>query len=124
MPRFVILRHDTPPDYQRPVHWDLMLETDAALATWALPREPVAGVTMIADVLGDHRIEFLDYEGPLSGNRGEVTRWDQGTFELLPATDDRRVVCLSGSRFIGQVSMRALSDRPGKVEMRFEAMSQ
>lgn len=124
MPRFVILRHDTPPDYQRPVHWDLMLETDAALATWALPREPVAGVTMIADVLGDHRIEFLDYEGPLSGNRGEVTRWDHGTFESLPATDDCRVVCLSGSRFVGQVSMRVLSDGQGKVEMQFEAMSQ
>ena len=35
MPRYVILQHDTPPGYPRPLHWDLMLEQGRTLRTWA-----------------------------------------------------------------------------------------
>lgn len=76
MPRFVILRHDHPH-----LHWDFMLETGEVLRAWRLEREPLADAGPIAaTALADHRLMYLDYEGPVSGGRGTVTRWDAGEF--------------------------------------------
>jgi len=98
MLRFVVLRHETPPDYQRPLHWDLMLEKSGSLQTWALEAEPTTGRTLIAERLNDHRLEYLDYEGPVSGNRGTVTCWDSGEFEWKEQAENRIVVELVGRR--------------------------
>lgn len=77
MPRFVILEHDHPE-----LHWDLMLESGAVLRTWRLAVPPRASGERIAAIaLPDHRLAYLDYEGPVSGNRGTVTRWDAGCYE-------------------------------------------
>ena len=71
MPRFVILTHDHPH-----LHWDFMLEADGVLKTWRLQDEPLPGrkFETPAEPLPDHRIAYLDYEGPVSNNRGIVTR--------------------------------------------------
>ena len=58
-----------------------MLEMEGKLRTWRLERLPAPGVGIRAEPLGDHRIAYLDYEGPVSGGRGSVTRWDAGEFE-------------------------------------------
>lgn len=84
--RFVILEHDFPT-----LHWDLMLEAGDVLKTWRLPEPPRAG-TMTVEPLPDHRVRYLDYEGPVSGDRGAVARWDAGVFERV---DD-------GFRLLGQ----------------------
>lgn len=85
MHRFVILEHDHPS-----LHWDLMLEADGALQTWRLNEPPRrAGQVIAATPLPSHRLAYLDYEGPVSGNRGTVRRWDHGTFEMLNATTYR-----------------------------------
>ncbi|HEV2971076.1 MAG TPA: DNA polymerase ligase N-terminal domain-containing protein [Pirellulales bacterium] len=68
------------------VHWDLMLESGAALRTWALAAEPASDILIAAEQLPDHRLAYLDYEGPISGDRGTVIRWDAGHFELLSET--------------------------------------
>ena len=96
MPRFVVLEHDHPH-----LHWDLMLERGGALWTWRLPRLPEAGTPLDADRLADHRLAYLDYEGPVSGGRGNVTRWDGGSFEWLEDAEDRKVVRLRGGRLDG-----------------------
>jgi hypothetical protein len=84
MPRFVLLRHECPPTFGKPSHWDLMLEDDGVLLTWSVTTLPVAGgVPVTAERLGDHRQAYLDYEGPLSGARGEVLRVDAGEFDWL-----------------------------------------
>ena len=75
--RFVILIHDHPH-----LHWDFMLETSGVLKTWRLAEEPRTGATTAATVLPDHRIEYLEYEGPVSHNRGTVTRFDAGTYQM------------------------------------------
>src|ERR1700704_4821039 len=80
MPRFVILEHDHPV-----LHWDLMLEAGTALRTWRLARAPSApGEVIDALALPDHRLFYLDYEGPVSGGRGVVKRWDAGEYEPMP----------------------------------------
>lgn len=77
MPRYVILTHDHPF-----LHWDFMLEGDGVLRTWRLLEEPVAGRTVRAEALPDHRDAYLDYEGPVSGGRGSVVQWDHGTYDV------------------------------------------
>ena len=75
MPRYVILSHDHPFP-----HWDFMLEHGDALATWRLLDAPAPGRTCRAESLPNHRAAYLDYEGPVSGGRGVVARWDHGTY--------------------------------------------
>jgi hypothetical protein len=105
MPRYVILRHDTPPGSARPLHWDFMLEAGHVLRTWALAAEPAPGQPVAAEALADHRPHYLDYEGPISGNRGTVSQWDAGTFDWLRDAADEVVVTLRGRRLVGQATL-------------------
>jgi len=101
MPRFVILVHEAP--WGR--HWDLMLEKGPALATWAIPRPPDAAGTLLAEALPDHRLAYLDYEGPVSGGRGHVTRWDQGTYQVDQESETGLEVVLCGGKLAGRVRL-------------------
>ena len=83
MPRFVLLEHDHPV-----LHWDLMLECGHALRTWRLDRIPTVAATIPAEPLPDHRLAYLDYEGPVSGDRGSVKRVDAGEFTLRVSDSD------------------------------------
>lgn len=106
MPRFVILHHDHP----RGIHWDLMLEDGPILATWELPRMPEIGAEFEVRRLFDHGIHFLEYEGPLSADRGRVVRVAQGEFQTVLRTESRWVVLLHSESFECQVEL-VCSDR-------------
>jgi hypothetical protein len=106
MPRFVLLYHICPSGYERPSHWDLMLEVGDTLHTWALSEllrvwhaaqratavidpacPPLAACDHVAaERLGNHRPVYLEYEGPLSGDRGQVHRIDSGTYVGEPTS--------------------------------------
>jgi DNA polymerase Ligase (LigD) len=105
MGRYVILRHECPEDYKPGVHWDLMLEFGDALRTWALAEEPTPGVPIAAEELPDHRLAYLDYEGPISGDRGTVRRWDAGRFELLSESRLEIHIRLAGDRVAGEARL-------------------
>jgi hypothetical protein len=94
--RFVILEHDHP---ER--HWDFMVETRDVLRTWRLLALPASGSTVAAEPSFDHRLIYLDYEGPVSGGRGHVVRWDRGTFVRQEETAERLVFRLTGARLQG-----------------------
>jgi hypothetical protein len=98
MPRYVILEHDYPM-----LHWDFMLESAMALRTWRLALMPALGEVIAATPLGEHRLAYLDYEGPLNGNRGAVKRWDQGDYEAIRLSDEFVEVRLRGRRLSGKV---------------------
>jgi hypothetical protein len=108
MPRFVILEHDHPT-----LHWDLMLEHGATLKTWRLPQPPAHpfpespshDAAAGALPLPDHRLMYLDYEGPVSGDRGHVTRWDAGTYESVQQDAAAWTVRLAGGRWQGVVTL-------------------
>jgi hypothetical protein len=90
--RFVILTHDHPF-----VHWDLMLEIDGVLRTWRLLAEPAPDRIIGAEALPDHRLHYLEYEGPVSGDRGTVTRWDAGHHETRQ-TPQQTIATIVGCR--------------------------
>jgi hypothetical protein len=91
--RLVLLRHDVPDNFGRPGHWDLLLEHKDDCWTWAIEQLPAAfggesdRTSVTAIRLANHRRHYLDYEGPVSGNRGEVTRVVTGTYVLLSESE-------------------------------------
>jgi hypothetical protein len=105
MPRFVILEHDHPSR-----HWDFMLEAGASLRAWRLAALPRFGDSISAEPSFNHRLLYLDFEGPLTGGRGRVSRWDAGEFEWQIDTADRLVVDLVGQRIAGTASIERLMD--------------
>jgi hypothetical protein len=116
MPRFVILTHDHPF-----LHWDLMLEKEAALRTWRLLNTPGGPGGIEAEPLPEHRLAYLDYEGPVSGNRGTVVAFDRGEYAIIDETGDSITVSLRGEKLQGQAS---ISRRPGGADWTFEFVSE
>ena len=117
--RFVILRHDPPADGSQALHWDLMLEAGDVLRTWSLEEEPQMAVTIAATALADHRKAYLEYEGPVSRNRGYVTQWDSGLYESLSVTDDELLVRLRGAILRGNARLKRSEEDPQRWTVQF-----
>src|ERR1700693_4261610 len=107
MPRFVILTHDHPT-----LHWDLMLEQSDSLRTWRLPGSPDDKEPIAAEALPDHRLAYLDYEGPVSGGRGTVKQWDQGTYELVDSGENQVVIRFIGRKLKGIAAIQRARNGP------------
>jgi hypothetical protein len=105
MARYVILRHDTPPGFPRATHWDLLFEIGQCLRAWALAEEPQADCEIAAESLPDHRLAYLDYEGPVSGDRGAVSQWDAGTVQWQQDSNEIMEATLDGRRLHGLVRL-------------------
>jgi hypothetical protein len=115
MPRFVVLRHETSPG----THFDFMVETGAVLKTWALAEPPRPGVEIEATPLADHRPAYLDYEGPISGDRGSVTRWDSGQYTVERQTATQWTLRLAGEKLHGTLTLHCMDQDPHKWFFRF-----
>lgn len=101
MARFVILTHDWPAP-----HWDFLVEAGGVLRAWRLLAEPALDADTPAEPNGDHRLLYLDYEGPVSGGRGSVSRWDAGACVWLTAEPDYVIIQLAGAKLAGRATLR------------------
>jgi bifunctional non-homologous end joining protein LigD len=101
-PIFVIQRHDA-----RRLHYDLRLERNGALASWAVPKgipfEP--GKRHLAVHVEDHPLDYATFEGEIPKGEygaGTVEIWDSGTYELVEEKRDGGLtVRLHGKRLEG-----------------------
>jgi len=103
--RFVIQEH-----HARRLHWDLRLEHDGVLLSWALPRgvPPDPKRNNLAVHTEDHPLEYLDFEGEIpKGEYGAGTMriWDHGTYEAHKLEDDEVIVTLHGDRARGRYAL-------------------
>jgi bifunctional non-homologous end joining protein LigD len=103
--RFVIQQHDA-----TRLHWDLRLEHDGVLLSWALPRglpwDPERN--HLAVHTEDHPLEYLTFEGNIpDGNYGAgmMTVWDTGTYAPEKIEDRKLVVVLRGERARGRYAL-------------------
>ena len=97
--RFVVLCHQFPDGAERVSHWDLLLEqpdvSNQRLLTFEVPTSPIHWAKpTLAKQLPDHRLTYLSYEGPISGNRGWVTRVLDGYVEWVVFSTDSLVLNL------------------------------
>jgi len=82
MPRFVVQQHfRSNDDY----HFDFMLEAGEMLVTFSCGAAPdeVKNLPCLVRQIQDHRVEFLSYQGDISGGRGWCEIHDRGTFEWI-----------------------------------------
>ncbi|MGB7970463.1 MAG: DNA polymerase ligase N-terminal domain-containing protein [Candidatus Deferrimicrobiaceae bacterium] len=101
-PRFVVHRHDA-----SRLHWDLRLEREGVLKSWAVPKEPPVdpGVKRLAVEVEDHELAHIDFEGEIPEGEygaGTVSIWDGGTYELLSEHDRRLKLAFRGRRLRGE----------------------
>jgi hypothetical protein len=92
-----------------------MLEGDGVLMTWELRELPTAwggagGTIVNATWLPDHRLAYLEYEGPLSCDRGTVQRVASGTFELLSQNNQSIRAKLDSSTVRGTIKLNRTDD--------------
>ncbi|WP_336205908.1 DNA polymerase ligase N-terminal domain-containing protein [Nonomuraea sp. LPB2021202275-12-8] len=99
---FVIQEH-----HARSLHWDLRLERDGVLASWAVPKglpdDP--GTNHLAVHTEDHPMEYLDFHGEIPKGEyggGTMTIWDRGTYETEKWSDREVKIILHGARASGR----------------------
>jgi bifunctional non-homologous end joining protein LigD len=97
-PRFVIHEH-----HATRLHWDLRLERDGALASWAVPKglPQAPGENHLAVAVEDHPLEYLQFEAEIPKGQygaGSITIWDSGTYECLKWEPRKVEVALHGER--------------------------
>jgi DNA ligase D-like protein (predicted 3'-phosphoesterase) len=105
MPRFVIHEH-----HARKLHYDLRLEMDGVLKSWAVPKAPArkAGLRRLAIQVADHDLSYIDFEGEIeegSYGAGAVRIWDNGSYELESRKDAKLVFRLHGRRLDGRYTL-------------------
>ena len=102
-PLFIVQRHSA-----RRLHYDLRLERDGVLLSWALPRGvPLrGGERALAVHVEDHPLEYADFEGDIPAGQygaGYVELWDRGTYELVRERPDGTLtVILHGGKLEGE----------------------
>lgn len=101
MPRFVIHEHKS-----RRLHYDLRLELDNILKSWAIPKKPpaVKGIKRLAIQVDDHALDYIDFEGTIPEGEygaGKVKIWDSGEFIVISRKKDKIVFELKGKRLQG-----------------------
>lgn len=121
--RFVVQRHRA-----TRLHYDLRLEIDGVLVSWAVPKGPTLdpGVRRMAVHVEDHPLEYFDFEGVIPARQygaGDVIVWDWGTWTPEAETSDPAAALergelkfrLDGQKLRGRFTIVRTSRRPGSA---------
>ncbi len=120
--RFVIHEHDA-----TRLHWDLRLERDGVLASWAvpkgLPEEPKDN--RLAVWTEDHPLEYVDFHGEIPKGQygaGRMTIWDSGTYDVLKWEPRKIEVALHGKRLDARYALFPIGKEEGSKEWMIHRM--
>lgn len=119
--RFVVHKHSATAD-----HYDLRLELDGVLKSWAVPRGPSLdpGEKRLAVETEDHPLEYLDFEGVIPQGEyggGPMIVWDAGVW--APMDDAAKSLAsgafkfrLAGEKLKGGWMLARLKPKPGETK--------
>ena len=101
-PRFVVQEH-----HARSLHWDFRLERDGVLVSWAVPKGVPADPKRnhLAVHVEDHPVSYINFAGEIPAGEyggGQVSIWDEGTYETEKWSDREVMVVLHGKRVQGR----------------------
>ena len=117
---FVVQEHHTPRGRATQaggerVHWDLRLERDGVLKSWAVPKGPPTqpGTNRLAVPTEDHPLEYAAFSGTIAAGEyggGQVAIWDAGRYATEKWADDHITVVFDGARLSGRYVLFRLAD--------------
>jgi len=105
MPRFVVHEH-----FASHHHWDMRLELDGALMSWAVPKEPPlkSGIRRLCILVAPHDLSYINFEGEIeegSYGAGKVEIWDKGKYDMETRRDNKMVFFLHGKKLKGRYTI-------------------
>jgi len=105
---FVIQEH-----HARRLHYDVRLERDGVLVSWAVPKGPPTDTTSnrLAVQTEDHPLEYGTFEGDIPAGEyggGHVRIWDAGTYDLHKWRDGKEVIVTLHGRADGGLNGTAM----------------
>jgi len=110
-PRFVIQHHDASSE-----HYDVRLEADGVLLSWAVPKGPSTDPRdkRLAVRTEDHPLDYIDFEGTIPAGEyggGSVIVWDVGTWVHLTTDDADQPVSVADALANGHLSFRLAGEK-------------
>jgi DNA ligase D-like protein (predicted 3'-phosphoesterase) len=98
---YVIQKHDA-----THLHYDLRLEIDGVLKSWAIPKTPPtkSGIKRLAVQVEDHPIEYATFEGIIPEGQygaGKVEIWDKGGYVMQERNEDKLIFEIKGNKLKG-----------------------
>lgn len=99
---FVVQKHQA-----RNLHYDLRLEDQGVLKSWAIPKQPPlkSRIKRLAMQVEDHPLAYADFKGiipPGQYGAGKVEIWDKGTLEYEKNKRDEIIINLKGKKLKGR----------------------
>ena len=125
---FVVQKHAA-----RHLHWDLRLELDGLLRSWAIPKGPSfdPDVKRLAMKVEDHPLDYVDFEGviPEGYGAGSMIVWDRGLWRPLEDPHEgfkngKLLFTLEGYKLRGTWTLFATADRSGSKASQNQASEQ
>lgn len=104
--RFVLLWHELNHIPDRQSHFDLMIEHTGEFITLELLQWPSETEAIQFRFLPAHRIAYWELEGPISNNRGSVSRLTRGSFETVSFESGFWRLSLSSDKLIADIELR------------------
>ncbi len=120
---FVIHKH-----HASHLHYDLRLEKDGVLKSWAVPKEPPKeiGIKRLAVQVEDHPLDYADFEGKIaegSYGAGLVEIWDKGYYIPSKFDDTEIIFELKGTKLKGIYCLIKFKGKPSKNWLFFRKKS-
>lgn len=111
---YVIQQHDA-----SHLHFDLRLEENGVLKSWAIPKLPPQqeGIKRLAVETEDHPLGYEDFEGIIPEGQygaGKVKIWDRGDYLPLETTPSKRVMEIRGKKLHGRYCLIKLKAKDPK----------
>ncbi|MCA1662170.1 MAG: DNA ligase D [Novosphingobium sp.] len=117
---FIVQKHDA-----TRLHWDLRLEADGVLKSWAVTKGPSPDpeIKRLAVQTEDHPLSYAEFEGTIPKGEyggGTVMLWDRGTWAPVEGKSARDLdkghlhFALDGERMKGEWLLIRLKPRPGE----------
>ena len=111
--RYVVHRH-----HASRLHWDVRLEMDGVLASWAVPQGPPleGGIRRLAVHTEDHPMQYLTFHGviPDGYGAGTMSIWDTGHYALDERKPKEVKVTFDGEKLKGSYVIVQTSQNEGR----------